>query len=413
MARQLTAGLISDHGRLEALVSPLAQRGLTLATRSVAADGPAPDGVEVLLIDIATLDISPQHLSQRIRVWGMPPFVAVAPRFDLGRARIWHALGAIDLVAQDDYDRLALLLEQLDCRRGAASSDLLQTVIDAVPAPIFFKDERGVYLGCNRAFEAFIGVSSREIVGKTVHDIAPPHLAEVYLKADRDLLDAGGQQVYESQVRFKDGSDRDIVFHKAVFFKRDGSLGGLVGAMLEITERKRLEATLEKLATLDPLTGINNRRSFMTLATRDLSRCRRDKQPMSMLVVDVDHFKQVNDEYGHAAGDAVLVHLARVMEGMLRQHDIVARAGGEEFYVSLSNADLASAEQSAQRLCSRLAAEALEHEGRSIRVTASIGVSPCDLSQDVEAALRRADDAMYEAKRQGRNRVVVARPEAL
>lgn len=410
MEIELTAGLVPGTGRLDALLAPLAARGVRLTVRALKLDDAPPAGCDVLLVDVADVGVTAQHFAQRARAWGAPAFIAVAPRFDLAHARVWQSLGAVEFVAHDDVDRLALALEHLDRRRSTASSDLLQTVIDAVPAPIFFKDEEGVYLGCNNAFEGFVGFSTRDIVGKTVYDVAPSHLADVYLKADRDLLEAGGQQVYETQVRFKDGSLRDIVFHKAVFARRDGSLGGLVGAMLDITERKRLEAELQRLATLDPLTGIYNRRSFMSLAGRDLSRCRREGQPMSVLVVDIDYFKRINDEHGHAAGDAALVHIAAAMQATLRQHDIVARAGGEEFFVGLANADVAAAEQSAQRLCREIAVHAVPYEGRTIPVTASVGLAQClDGEEPIEGALKRADDAMYEAKRAGRNRVAVDR----
>ncbi len=408
MASSLTAGLVGASGRLEALVAPLAQRGIRLATRPIAVDAAQPEPVDVLLIDAGALAITPQHMSQRIRAWGAPAFLAVAPAFELQAARVWHSLGALDYLAECEVDRLALTLQFLGRRQAALPSDLLRTVIDAVPAPIFFKDERGVYIGCNRAFEGYIGVSPKEIVGKTVYDLAPKHLADVYQRADRELLDAGGQQIYEAQVKFKDGSVHDIVFHKAVFPKGDGTLGGVVGAMLDITERKSLETQLEKLATVDPLTGIYNRRSFMKLSAAELSRCRREHQPLSLLVLDVDHFKSINDTYGHAAGDAVLVHMVRAMLVELRQHDIVARAGGEEFYVTLGNTDLGRAEQIAQRMCGALSTGGGVTQGaQRIEVTVSIGVAQCDPERDtVDSVLRRADLAMYEAKRRGRNRVV-------
>src|SRR6185436_6247088 len=129
MARSLIAGFVSDSGRLAALVSPLAARGVKLEPRRLALEAVVAAPVDVVLVDAAALDVTPQHLSQRIRVWGMLPFVAVAPRFELAAARVWQSLGALELVAQDDPDRLALVLEQLERRHRAASSDLLQTVI--------------------------------------------------------------------------------------------------------------------------------------------------------------------------------------------------------------------------------------------------------------------------------------------
>jgi diguanylate cyclase (GGDEF)-like protein/PAS domain S-box-containing protein len=409
MPRNLTAGLVTDAVRLGLLAQPLLDRGIRLVTRPVPLEAAGPGPVDVLLVDTAGIGATPQHASQRFRIWGALPFIAIAPGFDLAAARVWRSLGAAEYLAQGEIDRLVLVLEAVARANAAATSDLLQTVIDAVPAPIFFKDEKGVYLGCNRAFEGIIGVSPEEIVGKSVFDLAPRELAEVYQKADNDLLGAGGQQVYETQVRFKDGSVRDVMFHKATFNNRDGALGGLVGAMLDITERKRLEEQLARFAAVDPLTGICNRRTFMKLSEGELSRCKRERQVLSLLVLDIDHFKRINDTYGHAAGDTVLVNLVHVVTTLLRQHDIVGRIGGEEFCATLGSTDLAAAESIAQRMCRALAEASVAHQGERIAVTVSIGVAQCDPELDsVESAMQRADLAMYEAKRLGRNRVVPA-----
>jgi diguanylate cyclase (GGDEF)-like protein/PAS domain S-box-containing protein len=122
----------------------------------------------------------------------------------------------------------------------------LQVVVDAIPVPIFFKDVAGTYRGCNRAFEAYIGLPRDRIIGKTVHDVAPPDLADVYAKADRALFAAGGVQTYETQVRYADGTRHHVVFNKATFPRPDGGLGGLVGTILDVTERKRAERALRQ-----------------------------------------------------------------------------------------------------------------------------------------------------------------------
>lgn len=120
----------------------------------------------------------------------------------------------------------------------------LQTLIDAIPAPIFYKDAHGVYLGCNRAFQAYIGLAKSEVVGKTVFDIAPPELAQVYFDADNALLQRPGVQCYEASVRYAEGTIRDVMFYKASFTREDGTVGGLVGTLLDITERNKAEIAL-------------------------------------------------------------------------------------------------------------------------------------------------------------------------
>lgn len=122
----------------------------------------------------------------------------------------------------------------------------VQTFIDAVPGPIFYKDTNGIYLGCNQAFVDYLGKCREEILGKTAYDLAPPELAAIYHQADLELMEQGGTQTYESQVIYADGSRHDVVFNKAVFLNTDGTTGGLIGVMLDITERKHTEEALRR-----------------------------------------------------------------------------------------------------------------------------------------------------------------------
>ncbi|WP_337998141.1 PAS domain S-box protein [Oleispirillum naphthae] len=124
--------------------------------------------------------------------------------------------------------------------------DVLRAVMEAIPAPVFFKDEDLVYRACNAAFAAYLGRPAEDVVGKTVYDIAPRHLAETYDRADRDLLAQGGTQIYETQMRYADGSIRDISFHKALFRSKAGNLRGMIGVMLDITPGKRAESALRE-----------------------------------------------------------------------------------------------------------------------------------------------------------------------
>jgi diguanylate cyclase (GGDEF)-like protein len=173
-----------------------------------------------------------------------------------------------------------------------------------------------------------------------------------------------------------------------------------------IEERRRMAMT-------DALTGAHNRRYFMSHLRRELKRGRRYGGPVSLLVLDIDHFKRINDGYGHAAGDSVLVEFARrLQETLPRESDWVARLGGEEFAVILPQTDLAGARVVAERLRVAVQGAPMRTGGGTVRVTVSIGVSgsavfsnPDDAT--VEQLLRRADDCLYTSKRNGRDRVTV------
>ncbi len=143
---------------------------------------------------------------------------------------------------------ISVLLDVSDLRKTERelyeSRELLQTIMNAIPAPIFFKDAAGVYQECNTAFTEFIGLEYTQIVGHTVYDVAPAEKARIYETADQELLEQGGLQHYEAKVRYADGSDRDVIFHKAVFTNQDREVIGLVGAMLDVSEIKATQAAL-------------------------------------------------------------------------------------------------------------------------------------------------------------------------
>ena len=173
-----------------------------------------------------------------------------------------------------------------------------------------------------------------------------------------------------------------------------------------LMHRERADEETRRLATTDPLTGVFNRRTFIELAGRELARSRRDVAPLSLMILDLDHFKQVNDTYGHLVGDEVLVAFANLVKECARRGDLVVRYGGEEFCVLLPATPLAAALALAERIRAATAAAALASQ--PIKVTVSIGVTaysgPIDAT--LELLLARADEALYRAKHEGRNRVV-------
>ena len=181
-----------------------------------------------------------------------------------------------------------------------------------------------------------------------------------------------------------------------------------LAAAMEAAEQARLE--LERLATTDELSGLFNRRYFYQMAGIEWRRARRYKRPLAVLMLDVDHFKAINDQYGHAAGDQVIVDLAGLIKRVVRDSDWVARIGGEEFAVLMPEAECDAAKKLADRLCNEARELGGEPEaGHRIRFTVSIGVAFInEASPSFEALMHCADKALYVAKRQGRNAVVLA-----
>ncbi|HCM28156.1 MAG TPA: hypothetical protein DIC34_16750 [Treponema sp.] len=154
----------------------------------------------------------------------------------LGQAIIGRVWSFRDITKQQDSEN-----------RLRETAHFLQRLIDAIPSPIFYKDVQGVYRGCNQAFEAYLGLPTNSIIGRSVYDIAPRELADNYHEKDRQLFEQGGVQKYETAVRYADGSIHDVMFHKAAFTTIEGKLGGLVGVILDITERKRAEEAVTEM----------------------------------------------------------------------------------------------------------------------------------------------------------------------
>jgi len=281
---------------------------------------------------------------------------------------------------------------------------LLQNVIDAIPTPVFYKDTDGIYLGCNVAFEKFIGLSRVQIVGKTVYDVSPKDLADVYHAADEELFAAGGSQSYENSVVYADGSRHEVLFHKAVFQKCDGSLGGLVGTFIDITERKQAEAAALYLSHFDLTTELPNQVLFTDRIHQAIAQAHRLEQRFAIICLDLDHFKKINTAYGHSSGDRLLKKVGDRISVCLREDDTVARMGGDSFNLLLPN--IGSEEMAAkvaQKILDNLKVP-FDMGDREVFVTASMGVAlyPYD-GQDAATLLKNADTALQRAKERGRD----------
>lgn len=214
----------------------------------------------------------------------------------------------------------------------------------------------------------------------------------------------------EEQQRRRGNGELIIVESTIDVLRNDeGELAGFVEVIHDVTEQKLRERQLYERATRDELTGVCNRGHFLDIATQELERARRFAEPLSLLMFDIDHFKKVNDQYGHEVGDRALQVIARACQQGLRRIDTIGRIGGEEFAVVLPRADKEPALELAQRLRVQLAEQriSLSPVTRQITVTVSGGIASLrPLTRDIHELLRNADAAMYKAKRGGRNAVL-------
>lgn len=233
---------------------------------------------------------------------------------------------------------------------------------------------------------------------------------ESYINTDWKLVIFIPREVIDSHSFLHQPLGRTLLGLMVLMIISLAGLGAYLTAQrkLKRQEEQHMRAVLEQQANIDTLTGINNRRRFYELGEAEIKRALRQNTPLAALMLDADHFKKVNDTYGHAVGDLVLQDLASTLVTNLREVDVFGRIGGEEFAVLLPNTPFAQAVEVAERLRSQLAERKVRlAEGDSISFTVSIGLvmlSPTEL--ELAHLLQKADVALYQAKKQGRNRVV-------
>ena len=171
---------------------------------------------------------------------------------------------------------------------------------------------------------------------------------------------------------------------------------------------RRAENRLAEQAATDPLTGLSNRRNLLTLAEQVQAQAQRSNQPTALVIADIDHFKRINDQLGHDAGDQVLVHIGLLLSRTCRAQDIVARWGGEEFLILLPATNGEAALALAERIRQTVAAQPLVYAHASITPALSLGVAELEPGETLDSAIARADHALYQSKEDGRNRVTLA-----
>ena len=305
-------------------------------------------------------------------------------------------------------------------RELLGSNRLFTEFMDNAPVVVKLKDEDGRLVWYNRLCSERFGVDRKQWIGKLDAERWPA--AEATAVRRRDLAVLAGERLVETteQDRAPDGSTRYWNTYRFAFVDHagrkfiaslalDATRVAVAEAEVERTQRELqlVNAQLSELAVTDGLTGLKNRRAFDERLRQDFALAVRHDLSLSLLMIDVDHFKQFNDTYGHAEGDEILRTLAKILQESVRATDMVARYGGEEFAIILPN----TMKEKARLLAARIARAVEAMPVRHRRITISIGISskyPELVNREHFIAL--ADEALYRAKSKGRNCVVVAEP---
>lgn len=309
-------------------------------------------------------------------------------------------------------------------------SPLINAIYEASPEGILVVDKNDNIVSHNQKFieiwripdELLTGEEPNTAVGLKDAPIISTVLKSVkyseYFVARVKELNKNPNLVDYCEIELLDG--RTVERHSTVLYGKDGDLLGRVWFFRDITVQKETEAKLRELTFQDSLTGVANRRYFIERASQEFNRTKRYSSPLSIALLDIDHFKRINDNYGHAVGDEVLKSVSRCIQSLLRQVDVFARVsgadvfariGGEEFAVLLPNTDLNQAVHLAERLRKTVADNKIPHKTGSLGCTLSIGIAMLRVTDTcVEDCMVRADKAMYCAKQNGRNRVEIEDP---
>jgi diguanylate cyclase (GGDEF)-like protein/PAS domain S-box-containing protein len=283
--------------------------------------------------------------------------------------------------------------------------------------------DKGRFTYSNPRFDEIFGYSADEVRGLGPHDLAlPEEHARMQTQFERRLSGTSPRVHYQLRCRHRDGRTLDVEIHGSLMEMAGRRV--LVSFVQDVSERCRaerevlvLQERLRELSLRDPLTGLHNRRHLDAALPLALQAARARQQPVSVLMVDLDHFKRVNDQHGHPAGDEVLRRVAELLRRSARSSDITGRCGGEEFLLVLPGLDKPAALQRADQLRRAIEALCIEidlpHESGNSRLTlrlsATIGVATCPPDgDDADALVAAADLALYAAKAAGRNRVGAA-----
>jgi len=277
-----------------------------------------------------------------------------------------------------------------------------EQILKALPVPYVISRFNGEVYALNDLAQDLFEVDQEDLSSINAEDFYKDQRERDGLI--REIFEQGSVQGYEIQFTTRNGKNIWAMVSASIFDLDKGK--GIFTGINDITARKKMEMDLEKMAMTDPLTGIHNRRGFINISGRQYMLAQRHKMHLALLLFDIDHFKKINDTYGHDVGDRALIHFVDIVKENLRQSDVFSRIGGEEFTLLLPDADPKGALKMAQRISEIVEGRPLEIRNEKIPMTVSGGLTQWKTDESLDRVLSRADSAMYQAKEKGRNQIV-------
>ena len=258
----------------------------------------------------------------------------------------------------------------------------------------------------NDAFTEVTGYSAKEVIGKTPRILQKDGTDREELARIREALEKR-EPVRATLKNFsKSGKEYWVDLSMLPLKNHEGLVTHFASIQRDITEYKKLEQDLQILCRTDPLTTAANRRAFNETLSQEFSRFKRSQKQYALIMIDLDHFKTINDQHGHSVGDQVLIEVTERCRDNLRVHDIMARLGGEEFCILLPYTDSTQAEKVAERLRAMIEKKPIIVDGLRLKVTISVGISLVSIhDEDGHQAMDRADQNLLTAKNSGRNQI--------
>ena len=325
--------------------------------------------------------------------------VRVSPRIFYVRGEKYRLAEFIDISVQK---KIADELKQ--------SEEKFHSVFEQAAVGIARVSPTGAFLEVNEKLCEILGYSKSELMGKTFQELTHPDDLATSLELVQSLLE-GERESFSTEKRYIVKDCQFVWGSLTVSLVRsaDGVPKYFVAVISDIGSRKVMEQELINRATHDSLTGLLNRTELAKALDKEAARAGRYSRPFSLLMLDIDHFKLVNDDFGHQVGDRVLIELAGILEAAIRKVDFVGRFGGEEFLLILPELNHEKALELAERIRKQVESHTIITQDQVIKITVSIGVSTYpEHGNDVDALVKASDDAMYKAKACGRNQVASA-----